>query len=310
MIIAQLIMLAGLAFQGDVQNREVRVGVYVLDILSIDDVSQTVSADIHVRADWKVAKIAGTYKLGEIWNPQLVFLNAKDVRTDFPDTVTVDENGNATHKQRYRGEWTLPLNLQDFPFDSHLLAFQLFARGSQTEQFSISINQAASGSFEKLSLTGWSAEKQTVDPDILKIPGFDQELSGVLLQIPIKREPFFYLLRIIGPLILIVLMGWGVFWMDPKNNAGKLRLAASSFLTLTAFLLVIGGLLPKLSYLTRMDLFVAGHSLIIFFAVIISVAMDNYSAKEDRVIEARMTFLGRWGYLAGALLVTVFAFWM
>ena len=78
-------------------------------------------------------------------------------------------------------------------------------------------------------------------------------------------------------------------------------------MTLTAFLRVIGGLLPKISYLTRMDTFVAGDSLIIFLALCYSVLADHLASRQKDEALVRVRTFARWAYIVSVIAVTVFA---
>jgi len=65
---------------------------------------------------------------------------------------------------------------------------------------------------------------------------------------------------------LIVFMAGSVFWIDPTELGPQIAVATASVFTLIAFLFSLGYLLPRVSYLTRVDQFVLGSTLLVFSA--------------------------------------------
>ena len=87
------------------------------------------------------------------------------------------------------------------------------------------------------------------------------------------------------PLTLIVFMSWGVFWVDPRRLESQLGLSATAILTLIAFQFAIANLVPRVSYLTRMDKFTMLSSILIFLALIEAI-ITAYCAKKDLIHRA------------------------
>jgi len=66
------------------------------------------------------------------------------------------------------------------------------------------------------------------------------------------------------PLILIVAMSWMVFWIDPSMAAPQISVAVTAMLTLIAYRFAIGGMVPRLGFLTSLDYFVMGSTILVF----------------------------------------------
>jgi hypothetical protein len=79
--------------------------------------------------------------------------------------------------------------------------------------------------------------------------------------------------------MIIIAMSWVVFWIDPKYIAPRLSVAVTSMLTLIAYRFLLDGILPRLAYLTRMDYFLIGSTLLVFVTVL-EVAVTTRA--EDR----------------------------
>ncbi|RLC67572.1 MAG: hypothetical protein DRH97_04665, partial [Chloroflexi bacterium] len=86
---------------------------------------------------------------------------------------------------------------------------------------------------------------------------------------------------VIIPLVLIIMMSFTVFWVDPKELGPQLGIAATSMLTLIAFQFAINSYLPRIFYLTRMDLLVLGATILVFLALTEAV-ITSLLAKNNR----------------------------
>ena len=88
--------------------------------------------------------------------------------------------------------------------------------------------------------------------------------------------------------------------MGLPNDLARCRFQTNQF--------AVGSLLPKVSYLTRMDEFVAGVTVVIFLSLAKAVAADRLIAKDKLDTVLRMNLIFRWFYFASVVLVVVVAF--
>jgi len=294
---------------------KVTATLYLLDLSSLNDVQQSFRADVFLAMEWSDPRLASSetdaerrFPLTQVWHPNLQVLNERSLTRNLPDTVAVSPDGTVTYKQRFIGTFTIPLHLADFPFDSHRLAISIVAVGYTPEEVAFVADSQQNGRAAEVTLAGWALDHGYARVRPYRVELLDRSVARFELDFEIRRSALFYLLRLIGPLLLIVLIGWGTCWISPLNTGAQLRLGATCFLTLVAYQFAVGGLLPKVSYLTRMDVFVAGVTLIIFLALGKAVLADYLVAKErdDRVLKINRVF--RWVYFVAVLFVTSLAF--
>ena len=69
----------------------------------------------------------------------------------------------------------------------------------------------------------------------------------------LNRKYFYYILKIILPVIFLVYLSFSSFWIRAKELESKLAVSMGSLLTLVAYNFVFGEDLPKLSYITILD---------------------------------------------------------
>jgi len=63
-------------------------------------------------------------------------------------------------------------------------------------------------------------------------------------------------------------MSWTAFWIGREHINVRIAVATSSILTLVAHRFVLATLLPRLPYMTRLDYFTVGSTLLVLLALI------------------------------------------
>src|SRR5678809_104412 len=83
---------------------QISVGIWVVDINSIDSAQQTFTAEIAVVLRWKDPRLAHTgngvvrYPREQIWHPRIAVVNeTNSVSRKFPDSVEVEPNGTVNY---------------------------------------------------------------------------------------------------------------------------------------------------------------------------------------------------------------------
>ena len=295
---------------------KVKVGIYVSDIMRIDDNQQTFTANVRLSARWIDPRLADQnsnevrkIELRDIWNPLLLIINQENTRESFEESAFVDPEGHVFFVQRYIGTFTVPLNLKNFPLDQHLLFLKTISFFSP-EEVEFIIDESMTGWSETLSIPDWIVSKGGVKINILTNPELKKEVSEIIFSFNIERRLGFYLWKIIIPLSLIVIMSWGVFWIDPSRLEAQIGLSATTFLTLFAFQFAIAALLPKIAYLTRMDKFTMLCSILVFFALVEAVSTSYYVKKGRLNFAAKLDSVSRWAFPIAFAGSWYLAFWL
>ena len=283
---------------------EVRVGSYLLDLRNVRDSEQSFEADIFYAFAWRDPRLTAEnlgrslagcqLQLGQIWNPRPVVVNERDVRRRFEEVATVDDAGRVLHVQRLQGEFTVPLDLREFPFDSQQLHVEIVARGYTPDEVAFVLDERVKGEEEFLTLADWRLIGSGADLEPKYLAPQDRYLAQVRIFYDIERETRYYYLKVFLPLTLIIFMSWSVFWIEPGLLPPQIGVSTSAVLTLIAFQFSLGYLLPRLSYLTRADLFLIGSTFLVFGAFGEAI-VTSYLAKQGRESRAHaIDRLARW----------------
>jgi hypothetical protein len=167
------------------------------------------------------------------------------------------------------------------------------------ESVTLSHDETLASRAEDVAVPGWQIRELVrrsgaLDTGVVDESFGDRHLSRYDYELHVGRELAFYVWRVVGPLTLIVLMSWAVFWIDPGNFGVQIGLASTSILTLVAFLFSLGSILPPLSYLTRMDIFLFSSLALAFLALGEAVMTAVLKARDREALALRVDRWARW----------------
>lgn len=296
---------------------EVQVGIFVIDVDEVNSADQNFSASVYYIAQWQNPllehpgpgpKIAS---LTEVWNPRLTIVGQQMAWKSYPDAVEIKPDGTVTLRQKLWGRFSQPLKLQDFPFDRQVLSLHLAAAGMSEDDVKMTPYQFKSGGTSTIahefSLPDFQVASFEATPTpYLPVSGEDG-VAGYELKIEVIRLTMYYFLKVIVPLCLIVIMSWLPRWISLDQAGTNIGISTSAFLTLVAYMFAITMLLPKVSYVTRMDRFILLSTLMVFLGLLHTVA-DNFLLNRGyRQTAERLQFWSRIAYpafLVGVLLLS------
>jgi len=279
---------------------KIETAIYVLDIPSINSAEQYFSANIFIRLTWKDPSLAHSglgnirHPLDRIWNPAAQITNeGSKVRRTLPETAIIQPDGTVRYSQRYIGQFSQPLRLDNFPFDQHMFRLHLVVPTYTPEEIQFVPEEKligrglphAVGMSKDISLPDWEILKFKAEKASY-LMGDDIEDAGYVFEFTAKRLVKYYLMKIILPLIFIVMMSWIVFWIDPENSSSQIAASITSMLTLIAYRFAIDTQVPKVSYTTRMDEFIF-MSTVLVFITLIQVIVTSSLALNNKVHTAR-----------------------
>jgi hypothetical protein len=298
---------------------EIEVGIHVIDVDEINSASQNFSASVYYEISWSnpLLKHAGSgpqiRRTTSVWTPRFVIVNQQQAWSAFPDYVQISPDGKVTLRQKTWGWFSQPLDLRHFPLDRQKISFHLVSASVLAEQAKISSLKEPNGaemsgisqqfSLPDFKVSGWSAGSRPYSAGAGK-----ERAAGFILEIDLMREPWFYIWKIILPLCLIVIMSWVPRWLDPKDCGTSIGISATAFLTLVAYLFAINLLLPRVSYLTRIDTFILLSTLLVFIGLIHTVLSSFWVTRGRETAIIYANYITRGIYPLALLAVIALAF--
>ncbi|HSM13147.1 MAG TPA: hypothetical protein VLA66_03700, partial [Thermoanaerobaculia bacterium] len=148
----------GIRPEGEGPTR-VDVALFVNDVNEISDAQQRFTADLVFDVGWsdpRLAPHAGcSVARGSIWDPALVLVNRRALTATLPDRLTIGPGGRVRWFQRAYGDFSVPLDLRDFPFDRQELAFVAVSTRYGPSEIELTQNDELTGRRADLLAAGW-----------------------------------------------------------------------------------------------------------------------------------------------------------
>ena len=257
----------------------------VLDIDEINDAKQNFTAAIFARVSWndprEVHQESSTIQkpLNEVWHPRIAFLNRQANTRPLGQTVDIQSDGTVIQRIQFWGDFSQPMNLRDFPFDTQTFDINVVLVGTKEDHKHFKLvtdPEIKSFVVDDYSAADWTLLGYEAGEKIHSLPT-GEDVPAFCLSFTAKRRATHYAIKVIMPLILIILVSWIVFWLDPSQGATQLGLALTSFLTVIAYHAALAAQLPELSYVSRLDRFIFCGTLMVFIALIEVVTTTNMS---------------------------------
>lgn len=303
----------------DGEATEVAVGTFLIDVSRINGADQSFNADLFVLLNWHDARLEGVFTatervpLDSVWNPRIQIINRRQIQTTFPDQAEIAPDGTVTTRQRYFGTFSSPLELHDFPLDRQRFSIRLVVPGYGPDEVRlVSVPPEVSGDqrAEVFSISDWDLGEISTQPAPFRVASGGREISGYELAFDGHRHIGFWAGKAFISIAMIIVMSWMVFWIDPKNIPSRLSVAVTSMLTLIAYRFLLDGSLPRLSYLTRMDYFLIGSTLLVLLTVIQVVVTSTAVDKDHAHRAARINGHSKWVFPTSFLALMALSFWL
>jgi hypothetical protein len=278
---------------------EVKIGLIMADLSEVRGAEQAFNADVVLLSTWHDPDLADdsevirTFDLGDVWHPTLVILNQRSASASMPEEVTVQPDGTVTYFQRYSGLFSVPMDLREFPMDRQDFYIWLVAPVQAGPRVTLVPDESlAALRFEDLSVSDWSIGKPLLTTMPFQVAPGAPSHPGIRLTVPGTRLLAYYTVQVVIPLVAIVLMAWSVFWIAPSVVTTRVGVLVTTMLTLIAYRFMLANYVPRLSYLTRLDWFMVGATVLVVLALF-TMAASAYLVRHER--EAAVNRIDRVG---------------
>jgi hypothetical protein len=305
----------------DGQPTEIHVKFFLLDLVDVITVKQEFMVDLFYSATWKDSRVGALLRkagiqscemaLDQIWRPSMIALNDRASTTNLPQIFTVSDNGRVVSQQRLMGSFGTHFDLSEFPLDTQVLPITFVSTKYSLEELKVVLD--ASDSMERFTETGWTVEgtvanSSKFDLGVVQAQSQPHGLVRFDYKIQVKRQTIYYVWKVFLPLCMIVMVSWAVFWIHPSQLGIQTGIGTGMMLSLIAFLFSLQNILPKINYLTRMDLFVYSSLTFVFLAFIEAITSGRMAAQGKEQLALRIDLVSRFIFPC-AFLGVVLWFW-
>ncbi|CAF1551930.1 unnamed protein product [Adineta ricciae] len=274
---------------------KVIVDIYVRSMSGISELDMEYSFDCFFRQRWTDTRL--TYNqtsvmnytslpvsfqmFSKIWKPDTYFYNGRRSYIHSVPHVNrffrIANDGTILYSQRLTIRASCVMDLRNLPLDAQhcTLLIGSFAYNSEETVYEWNNNSAVDLQ-NNLVMNQFSLIDASVGQRILMRD--NRTRSIVYVVFAFRRHVGYFLLQLYIPCILIVFLSWVGLWLNREATNDRINLGVTTVLTLI-FVIIEGKKdLPKVSYVTALDLFLA-VCFIFVFSTLFEFALVHYYTK-------------------------------
>uniref|UniRef100_A0ACB8EJ56 Gamma-aminobutyric acid receptor subunit alpha-6 n=1 Tax=Sphaerodactylus townsendi TaxID=933632 RepID=A0ACB8EJ56_9SAUR len=272
---------------------EVKTDIYVTSFGPVSDVEMEYTMDVFFRQTWidERLKFGGPTEIlrlnnlmvSKIWTPDTFFRNGKKSIAHNMTTPNklfrIMQNGTILYTMRLTINADCPMRLVNFPMDGHAcpLKFGSYAypksemiyTWKKGPLYSVEIPQESS------SLLQYDLIGQTVSSETIK--SNTGEYVTMTVYFHLQRKMGYFMIQIYTPCIMTVILSQVSFWINKESVPARTVFGITTVLTMTTLSISARHSLPKVSYATAMDWFIAVCFAFVFSALIEFAAVNYFT---------------------------------
>ncbi len=292
----------------------VRARFDLYDLNEVNDETETFEFTGALTLEWRDPRLAfdpasagveekifqGNYQFNELatgWYPQVVLANVSGLYQKTGVVLRVRPDGTSTLIETLNAAAETEFDMQRFPFDGQRLqaVFEVVGFGQDEVVLEVEPGDAAplAGA---VRVPQWTVTGATVSVDGRAASLGERRgmVSALVLTISVQRESWFVRRLVVGPLVIIVLLSFSVFWMDRSSLGDRLSVSFIGILTVVAFQMVMSEQLPRIAYVTLIHAFLNISFLTMCATVVVNLVVGRLDQQGRRELGDRIDRLCRW----------------
>lgn len=286
---------------------EVKVGMYINDIQSIDLHGYSFVADVYIWFRDKDAEIVP----GKSFEWMNMFAPDDHVQTDIDPEPVPQSDGSEYQVFRHQGPFAAKFSVKTFPFDAHNLTIEVEDQEFASSRLVYSVDQVALN--PAISLPGFIIGEPTMEIRNIPYPTTfgDTELkqpetySRAVVTVPISRPVISGITKSLLPIFIVVLVAAAALLLKPEHIEARVGLSITALLTLVALQFSAQAGLPDVGYLLMLDqIYLASYGFVLL--VVALLVMTTGNAEEEKQLAAAHS-IARGGALTAFLSIALFA---
>ncbi|XP_047190459.1 glycine receptor, beta b isoform X1 [Scophthalmus maximus] len=281
---------------------EDRVNIFINSFGSIQETTMDYRVNIFLRQRWNDPRLKlpqdfksdsltvdpGMFKC--LWKPDLFFANEKSA--NFHDVTQenillfIFRNGDVLISMRLSVTLSCPLDLTLFPMDTQRCKMQLESFGYTTDDLQFMWQTGDPVQMDAIALPQFDIRQEDIDyGNCTKFYSGTGYYTCVEVIFTLRRQVGFYMMGVYAPTLLIVVLSWLSFWINPDASAARVPLGILSVLSLSSECTSLASELPKVSYVKAIDIWLIA-CLLFGFASLVEYAVVQVMLNSPKRIEA------------------------
>ncbi|KAI4904904.1 hypothetical protein NFI96_033150, partial [Prochilodus magdalenae] len=275
------------------RETEVKTDIYVTSFGPVSDVEMEYTMDVFFRQTWvdQRLKYEGPIEIlrlnnlmvTKVWTPDTFFRNGKRSvahNMTAPNKLfRIMKNGTILYTMRLTISAECPMKLVDFPMDGHSCPLKFGSYAYPKTEMIYTWTKGPQHSVEvppeSSSLVQYDLIGQTVSSETVK--SITGEYVVMTVYFHLKRKMGYFMIQTYIPCIMTVILSQVSFWINKESVPARTVFGITTVLTMTTLSISARHSLPKVSYATAMDWFIAVCFAFVFSALIEFAAVNYFT---------------------------------
>uniref|UniRef100_A0A3B4B4B8 Uncharacterized protein n=1 Tax=Periophthalmus magnuspinnatus TaxID=409849 RepID=A0A3B4B4B8_9GOBI len=275
---------------------EVKTDIYVTSFGPVSDVEMEYTMDVFFRQTWVDRRLEykgpveilrlNNLMVTKVWTPDTFFRNGKRSvahNITAPNRLfRIMQNGTILYTMRLTISAECPMRLVDFPMDAHACPLKFGSYAYPKTEMVYTWTKGPSHSVEvppeSSSLVQYDLIGQTVSTETIK--SITGEYVVMAVHFHLKRKMGYFMIQTYIPCIMTVILSQVSFWINKESVPARTVFGITTVLTMTTLSISARHSLPKVSYATAMDWFIAVCFAFVFSALIEFAAVNYFTNAE------------------------------
>ncbi|XP_044273962.1 gamma-aminobutyric acid receptor subunit alpha-4 [Varanus komodoensis] len=272
---------------------EVKTDIYVTSFGPVSDVEMEYTMDVFFRQTWedKRLKYDGPIEIlrlnnlmvTKVWTPDTFFRNGKKSvshNMTAPNKLfRIMRNGTILYTMRLTISAECPMRLVDFPMDGHACPLKFGSYAYPKSEMIYTWTKGPKNSVEvpeeSSSLVQYDLLGHTASTDTVK--SITGEYVVMTVHFHLRRKMGYFMIQTYIPCIMTVILSQVSFWINKESVPARTVFGITTVLTMTTLSISARHSLPKVSYATAMDWFIAVCFAFVFSALIEFAAVNYFT---------------------------------
>ncbi|XP_061541772.1 gamma-aminobutyric acid receptor subunit alpha-4 [Phycodurus eques] len=272
---------------------EVKTDIYVTSFGPVSDVEMEYTMDVFFRQTWVDRRLMyegpieilrlNNLMVTKVWTPDTFFRNGKKSvahNMTAPNKLfRIMKNGTILYTMRLTINAECPMKLVDFPMDGHACPLKFGSYAYPKTEMIYTWTKGPEHSVEvppeSSSLVQYDLIGQTVSSETIRSITGEYVVMTVFFHL--KRKMGYFMIQTYIPCIMTVILSQVSFWINKESVPARTVFGITTVLTMTTLSISARHSLPKVSYATAMDWFIAVCFAFVFSALIEFAAVNYFT---------------------------------
>ncbi|XP_076877926.1 gamma-aminobutyric acid receptor subunit alpha-4 isoform X2 [Brachyhypopomus gauderio] len=262
---------------------EVKTDIYVTSFGPVSDVEMTwIDRRLRYEGPVEILRL-NNLMVTKVWTPDTFFRNGKRSvahNMTAPNKLfRIMRNGTILYTMRLTISAECPMKLVDFPMDGHSCPLKFGSYAYPKTEMIYTWTKGPKHSVEvppeSSSLVQYDLIGQTVSSETIK--SITGEYVVMTVYFHLKRKMGYFMIQTYIPCIMTVILSQVSFWINKESVPARTVFGITTVLTMTTLSISARHSLPKVSYATAMDWFIAVCFAFVFSALIEFAAVNYFT---------------------------------